>query len=117
MAIAHLPTTAKDGFRMQGLTAESGQVECVKQMAPSRLDSETTAGTTTNSASPAPTTEATTTPRGLGFVIHALLAASDEPRRMRRTHSETLRDGGQHLGAIRQRFCVSVQASRVVDTA
>ena len=72
MATAHLPTSAKDGFRTQGFSDESGHVEFSKQMAPSPLASEIAAGTTTTSTMSAPTTAATVTHRGLGFVIYVL---------------------------------------------
>jgi hypothetical protein len=71
MAIAHLPTTAKDGCRTQGLTAERGHAEAVKQMAPSPFAIEITAGITTNSTKNAPNIPATRAPRGLAFVMNS----------------------------------------------
>lgn len=85
MATAHLPTTAKDGCRTQGFSAERGHAERVKQMAPSPLASEITAGITTNSTTDAPNIPATRAPRGLAFVMDSeaytgLGNVLDEPR-------------------------------------
>ena len=69
MATAHLPTTANDGVRTHGLTAERGHAESVKQIAPSPLASEITAGTTMSSTRSAPRVAATAAPRGFAFVM------------------------------------------------
>lgn len=47
MATAHLPTTAKEGVRTHGLTADSEHAAAEKQMAPSPLTNEIADGTTT----------------------------------------------------------------------
>ena len=69
MATAHLPTSAKDGFRTHGLSEERGHVEVSKQMAPSPLASEITEGTTTNSATTAPAIAIVEAVRVFGFVM------------------------------------------------
>lgn len=69
MSTAHLPTTANDGFRTHGLTADRGHDESEKQMAPSRLASEITEGITTSTMKNAPTNVATRAPRGVTFII------------------------------------------------
>ena len=69
METAHLPTSAKDGFRTHGLIAERGHAEAVKQMAPSLLVSEITAGTMRSSTRTAPKIAATGAPRGFAFVM------------------------------------------------
>jgi hypothetical protein len=69
MSTAHLPTTAKDGFRTHGLTADRGHAESEKQTAPSRLANEITDGTTTSIMKSAPTTAANRAPRGVTFVM------------------------------------------------
>ena len=48
MATSHLPTTANDGFRRHGLSADSGHAELSKQTAPFPLASEIAAGMTTS---------------------------------------------------------------------
>lgn len=74
MATAHLPINAKDGRRMQGLSAERGHAASAKQTAPSPLASETNAGTTTSSTNSAPIMAATRALRGFGFVTLPCLA-------------------------------------------
>jgi len=69
MSTAHLPTTANDGFRTHGLTADRGHAESEKQMAPSRLANEITDGTTTSTMKNAPTNAAKRAPRGVTFII------------------------------------------------
>jgi hypothetical protein len=64
MATAHLPTTAKVGLRTQGFTADRGQAESAKQMAPSPFDRETTAGMMMSSPTTAARIATTTTLRG-----------------------------------------------------
>lgn len=71
MGIAHRPTTAKDGFRTQGLIAERGHADCVKQIAPSPSLTETAAGTTTSTTNSAPSIATTRAPRRLGLVMRA----------------------------------------------
>ena len=69
MAIAHLPTSAKDGFRTHGLIAERGHAEAAKQMAPCPLASEITTGTTTSSTKSAPKIAAPRARRRFPFVM------------------------------------------------
>ena len=56
-------------LRTQGLTAESGQAESAKQIAPTPLDREIAAGMTKSSTKTAPRMAVTTLPRGFGFVM------------------------------------------------
>ena len=69
MESAHLPTTAKAGLCTQGLTADRGHAESVKQTAPSPLASEVTTGTTTSTTRSATRTAAMTARRGFALVM------------------------------------------------
>jgi hypothetical protein len=71
MATSHLPTTAKDGVRTQGLTADRGHADDDRQMAPSPLANEITDGTTTSSTKSAPKMVATDAPRGFALIMLA----------------------------------------------
>ena len=79
MAAAHLPTTAKDGFRTHGLTAARGHAESAKQMVPSPLARDITAGTTTSSTRTAANIAAAEAAPGFAFVISFRVYA--RPRR------------------------------------
>lgn len=69
METAHLPTTAKVGLCTHGLSAESGHAESAKQMAPSPLVREITAGAATNNTTSAARIVATRALRGLAFAM------------------------------------------------
>jgi hypothetical protein len=87
MSTAHLPTTANDGFRTHGLTADRGHAESEKQMAPSRLANEITEGITTSTMKNAPTNAAKRGPRAVTFVILPsipLSSGATDPIRVRR---------------------------------
>ena len=71
MITAHLPTIANDGVRTQGLSAERGHADAQKQMAPSPLANEITAGTKTKTTTMAPMIAGTAVIRCLGSFIVA----------------------------------------------
>ena len=65
MMTAHRPTTANDGVRTQGFSAERGHAEAVKQTAPSPPANEITAGINTRTTAMAPMIAGTAVIRGL----------------------------------------------------
>lgn len=69
--IAHLPTTAKDGLRTQGLIAERGHAEVAKQILPSPFANEATAGTATSRTRSAPSVAAMRDRRGFALAMDA----------------------------------------------
>jgi hypothetical protein len=93
IATAQRPTIANDGFRMQGLTADSGHVLLATQTWPSPLASDTHAGTTTSMATSAVRIAA----RAFrGFISTIRLLRGRTPSSMvRKPESDSWHDGGQ----------------------
>lgn len=81
MSTAHLPTSANEGVRTHGLTADSGHAAAEKQMAPSPLASEITDGTTMSRTKNAPRIAATRWGFAIAIESLSILSPRATPRR------------------------------------